>query len=107
MSRFLNSVGMLGVVKHYGDKIKDRAEALAPVGSPWEPDEHAGRYKASFSVEVHTLGGATHDRAEAIVSNDSPEAVYVEFGERGGEPYHTLLRAAMEARGLLCQSLGL
>jgi hypothetical protein len=88
------------VVKHYGDKIKNRAEVLAPVGSPAEPDEHAGRYKASFSVEVHTRGGATHDRAEAIVKNDSPEAVYVEFGDRGREPYHTLLRAAVEARSL-------
>ena len=96
--RFLNSEGMQRVVKHYADKIKDRAEEIAPVGSPWEPDEHAGRYKASFSVEVHTLGGATNDRAEAIVRNDAPEAIHVEYGHRGREPYHTLLRAAMEAK---------
>jgi hypothetical protein len=100
MRRLLNSEGMQRVVKHYADKIKDRAEVIAPVGSPAEPDEHVGRYKRSFSVEVHTHGGATRDRAEAIVSNDSPEAVYVEFGDRGSEPYHTLLRAAIEARGL-------
>jgi hypothetical protein len=98
MWHFLNSYGMQRVVRHYADKIKDRAEEIAPVGSPWEPDEHSGRYKASFSVEVHTLGGATNDRAEAIVKNDAPEAIHVEYGHRGREPYHTLLRAAMEVR---------
>jgi hypothetical protein len=94
--RFLNSEGMKLVVKHYADRIKDRAEMIAPVGTPWEPDEHVGRYKASFSVEVHTHGGIHHDRAEAIVKNDAPEAVYVEYGEHGREPYHTLLRATLE-----------
>jgi hypothetical protein len=98
MWHFLNSYGMQRVVRHYADKIKDRAEEIAPVGSPWEPDEHTGRYKTSFSVEVHTLGGATNDRAEATVRNDSPEAIYVEYGHRGREPYHTLLRAAMEVK---------
>jgi hypothetical protein len=98
MRRFLNSASMQLAVSHYAEKIRDRAEAIAPVGSPWEPDEHAGRYKASFSVEVHTHGGATNDRAEATVRNDSPEAIYVEYGDRGAEPYHTLLRAAIELR---------
>lgn len=93
---FLNSPGMLRVVRHYGERIKTRAEILSPVGKPWEPDEHSGRYRSSFNIDVHINGGATHDRAEAIVSNDSPEAVYVEYGHRGREPYHTLLRAATE-----------
>jgi hypothetical protein len=96
--RFLNSEDMKLVVKHYADKIKDRAEAIAPVGTPWEPDEHVGRYKRNFSVDVHTHGGATRDRAEAFVRNDSPEAIYVEYGHFGREPYHTLLRAAIESR---------
>jgi hypothetical protein len=46
-------------------------------------------------------GGATSDRVEAVVYNDAPEAVQVEYGHRGAEPYHTLLRAAAEMR-LLC-----
>jgi hypothetical protein len=92
----LNSEMMLRVVTYYGEKIKDRAEVTAPVGDP-RNDEHAGRYKASFHVRAHYHGGATGDRAEAIVYNDSPEAVEVEFGHRGREPYHTLLHAAHEA----------
>ena len=98
MRRFLNSENMKLLVKHYADKIKDRAEEIAPVGAPWEPDDHAGRYKASFSSEVHTHGGIHRDRAEATVRNDALEAQYVEFGHRGREPYHTLLRATFEAR---------
>ena len=98
MRRFLNSENMKLLVRHYADNIKERAEEIAPVGSPWEPDEHAGRYKASFVTEVHTHGGVNRDRAEATVKNDSPEAVYVEYGDHGREPYHTLLRATMEAR---------
>jgi hypothetical protein len=53
-----------------------------------------GRYKASFHVKSQLNGGATRDRAEAIVYNDSPEAIYVEFGHRGREPYHILASAA-------------
>lgn len=95
MAEFLNSPGMMRLVEHYADKIRDRAEAMAPIGEPWE-DDHPGRYKASFHVRSHRLGGATSDRAEAIVYNDSPEAVFVEYGHRGLEPYHTLLRAAQQ-----------
>lgn len=97
MIELLNSQMLLRVVERTGQQIMDRAIEMAPVGSPID-DEHAGRYKASFHMESHLLGGATHDRAEAIVYNDSPEAKYVEFGHRGAEPYHTLLRAAMELR---------
>jgi hypothetical protein len=96
--RFLNSEDMKLIVRHYADKIRDRAVVMAPVGAPWEPDEHMGRYKASFSVEVHTHGGATNDRAEATVKNHAPEAKYVEYGHYGREPYHTLLRAMIEGR---------
>lgn len=97
MRRFLNSEMMQHLVHEVGTRIRDRAIAIAPVGDPLE-DEHVGRYKASFIIETHTHGGATNDRAECIVKNFSPEAKFVEYGHRGREPYHTLLRAAAEAR---------
>jgi hypothetical protein len=97
MREFLNSEMLMRVVERTGQRIMDRAIVMAPVGSPLG-DEHAGRYKASFHMRSHRNGGATRDRAEAIVYNDSPEAKYVEYGERGAEPYHTLLRAAGELR---------
>jgi hypothetical protein len=97
MREFLNSSGMLRVVEYTAQRIVDRAIEIAPVGSPLG-DEHAGRYKESFHVRSHRFGGATNDRAEAIAYNDSPEAKYVEYGHRGREPYHTMLRAASELR---------
>jgi hypothetical protein len=97
MRQFLNSDMMLLLVTSVADQIRARAMASAPVGDPRE-DEHPGRYAASFHVSSHIHGGATGDRAEAIVSNTAPEAVWVEFGHRGREPYHTLKRAAMEMR---------
>lgn len=97
MGEFLNSGILMDVVEHAARQIAFRAMVMAPVGSPLG-DEHAGRYKASFHIRSHRFGGATGDRVEAIVYNDSPEAKYVEFGHRGAEPYHTLLRAARELR---------
>lgn len=97
MRELLNSEMLMRVAERYADEIMNRAMAMAPVGDP-AVDEHPGRYAASFHVRSHHGGGATGDRVEAIVYNDSPEAKYVEFGHRGAEPYHTLLRAALEAR---------
>lgn len=73
--------------------IRARAFADAPVD---EKSDHPGRYKASFGIKTRTHGGATHDRAEAIVYNDAPEAGFVEFGHWGREPEHTLARAAFQ-----------
>jgi len=96
MREFLNSTGMMHMVEHVADQIMYRAIAISPVGDP-VLDEHPGRYLMSFHTRSHHMGGATGDRAEAVVYNDAPEAIYVEFGHRGSEPYHVLLRAARDA----------
>lgn len=94
--KFLNSDILKRAVEDVAHAIEAHAIAIAPVGPPTDP--HAGRYKASFVVRSHSHGGAKKDRAEAIVSNVAPEALYVEYGSAGAEPYHTLLRAASETR---------
>jgi hypothetical protein len=94
---FLNSDMLLRVVETVAEEIKGIAIAMSPVGSLAEGDEHPGLYIASWKTRSQLYGGATHDRAEAIVYNDSPDALYVEFGSYGREPYHVLLRAAMAA----------
>ncbi len=94
--RFLRSPQMMAGMLAVGELIKAGAEAIAPVGGSDDP--HRGRYKASFHVRARRRGGATRDRAEAIVWNDSPEAMWVEYGSYGDEPYHILLRAATEVR---------
>ena len=94
--KFLNSPMLAAAVMRVAIGIKERAEMSAPVGGPGDP--HRGRYKASFEIRLHRHGGATKDRVEAIVKNTSPEAVFVEWGTMGDEPYHTLLKAAVEGR---------
>ena len=94
VGEMLNARFMVDHMQRVADAIRTYAEAIAPVGPATDP--HRGRYKASFHTRSHTHGGATHDRAEAIVSNDAPEAQWVEWGSAGAEPYHTLLRAAVE-----------
>lgn len=58
------------------------AHGRAPVYEGPGRDEHRGRYRSSFRIESTSRGGVKHDRAEATVINDAPEAVFVEFGAR-------------------------
>jgi hypothetical protein len=87
----LNSEMMKRGMEVVAGEIMLRAMVIAPVS---HTDDHRGRYLASFHVKSQLDGGAKHDRAEAIVYNDSPEAIYVEFGHHGQEPYHVLASAA-------------
>ena len=91
VERMLNATFMREAMLRIAEEIKFRAIAIAPVDVR---DKHPGRYKASFHTRVHSHGGARHDRAEAIVWNDSPEALYVEWGHHGREPYHFLAIAS-------------
>lgn len=56
-----------------------------------------GEYKAHFSVTVQTDGGVHHDRAEALIVNDSAHSVLVEWHDE----FHTLRDAAEELGGVL------
>lgn len=96
VGRMLRSDWMEATMVKRAELIRARAIALAPVGSRSDGDAHPGRYKASFHIRSHSRGGATRDRAEAVLYNDSPEAYYVEFARWGAEPYRVLARAAFE-----------
>jgi hypothetical protein len=76
-------------------KIAVAAEADAPIGPASDP--HAGRYKAAFKVESGVREGKTR-RAYGQVTNDSPEAVYVEYGNKNIHAHHTLGRALDSAK---------
>lgn len=80
-----------------GAAVMELAISRAPVA---KEGTHRGRYKASFHLEHGLVGmpGATvlGDRAWCMVENDAPEALFVEFGNRGAEPYRLLLKALVE-----------
>jgi hypothetical protein len=88
-------------MRMFAEEIKARAEAISPVGNA-KTDPHPGRYKASFHIRTTRYGGVMGRsgmlRAEAVVYNDSPEALYVEYGHRGTEPDRVLARAAFVRR---------
>jgi hypothetical protein len=94
---WLNSEMLRSVVEEVAERIRDRAVILSPIGTIAEGDEHPGLYISSWKIKTQLYGGATHDRVEAIVYNDAPDALFVEFGHYGREPYHVLLRAAVGA----------
>lgn len=75
-------------MKDRADAVRAEAEAIAPVS---ERDKHPGRYKRSFGTRVGL--NARRSRVEAVVYNDSPEALHVEKGTRNNDAYHVLTRA--------------
>jgi hypothetical protein len=85
--------------------VMDQAVATAPVYTGTGRDTHRGRYKDSFSVHTTDHGGWKGDRAAGIVTNDAPEAIYVEYksehrtgeGVRVQPGHHTLLNALSAA----------
>jgi hypothetical protein len=87
--------GMVADMRRRAEKVKDFAEATAPVddGGP-----HPGRYKAAFHVDSGIQQGKTR-RAFGRVTNDSPEAFYVEYGNRNVPKHRTLGTALTAAAG--------
>ena len=81
-SEVLRAPWMVEHMRARAERIKELAESRAPVYDGPGRDPHRGRYKDSFKVETTDHGGNRHDRGEATVIADSPEAIFVEKGAR-------------------------
>lgn len=86
-------------------RMKDFAEAIAPVGP--EGDPHRGEYKASFHTDVRVDKPFKGEpRLMGFITNDAPHAAAVEYGRggrskhEGDSPHHVMTRAIDAARGL-------
>lgn len=97
MAAFLQDRSIFeGVLTEVAESIKTEAERTAPV--------RTGNYASSFSVSVSvepTFGGKFGDvpRVVARVTNDSPHAGFVEYGNgRPGTRTNNLARAAAAGR---------
>lgn len=64
------------------ERVKEAFEATAPVGSPYETDDHPGRYRDSASVESGTMHvpNGRGERAYGRVVVSDPAAMSIEFG---------------------------
>lgn len=89
---------MVAEMEARAQEVMAYAVATAPVYSGPYPDYHRGRYRNSFSVSSTAHGGYKGDRAAGIVTNNAPEALVVEFGNRNQRPHGTL-RNALNAAG--------
>jgi hypothetical protein len=85
---------MVEEMRTRGEAVKAAAEAAAPV---YEQGPHPGRYKEAFEVHAGIRAGRK-PRAHVIVENTSPEALFVEFGNKNVTAHHTLTRA-LDAAG--------
>jgi hypothetical protein len=95
LSELLNSDAMVAAMVEEAAKVMSAAESTAPVATQ---GDHPGRYKASFSLSGGKHGGIHSDRAFGRVTNDAPEAVFVEFGSKNNPKYRTLGHA-LDAAG--------
>jgi hypothetical protein len=79
---------MRGPVREYAERIKATAEAIAPAGKDYRESFHV--VDASY-VGPASRGGA---RAESIVFNSDPAALYIEYGTSDTPEHATLRKAA-------------
>jgi hypothetical protein len=87
-------------MKRRAENVKTYAEATAPVGRDRRPTKNGKPkpiYKDSFKVSsgIKTSKKGTK-RAYGRVTNDSPQAIMVEYGNEN-TPRHATLRKALEA----------
>jgi len=73
--------------------VQAYAQATAPVSATGNDEDPAGTYKDHFEIVPVERGGSRLNRAEALVVNDDPAAVFVEYGTINQEGHHTLLKA--------------
>lgn len=95
IGEMLRSDFMVAEMERRAEKVRAVAVATAPVDAS---SDHPGRYKESFAVSSAKHGGIHKDRAQAIVSNDAPEALYVEYGTKHNPRRATLRNALTAAR---------
>lgn len=114
IGQLLRSDFMAAEMVRRAQKVADLARSRAPVYSGSGRDPHRGRYKDSFQVlGTRTGGGYRKNRAAGIVINNSPEAVFIEYGtqahdtrirDRNGRE-RTIHVPAMPARHVLGSSM--
>jgi hypothetical protein len=89
----LTAAGMRADMRRRADNVAAEAEATAPV----YPGPTGGQYKRSFTVSSGVRPGRSR-RAFGRVTNDAPEAFYVEYGTRNNPRHRTLGRALDAAK---------
>jgi hypothetical protein len=96
IGQMLKSNFMMEAMAMKAEKVRAKAEDIAPVYTGESELSPPGSYKRSFKIIITKRGGKNNDRAEAAVISDSPVAKFVEHGTTKMAGEHILLRALME-----------
>lgn len=94
IGEMLTMPGMQAEMRRRAEHVQAAAEASAPVGR----GPNAGRYKRSFTTTSGIRDGGRSRRAFGRVTNDAPEAVFVEYGSIHNDRHRTLGRALDAAK---------
>lgn len=104
----LTSPEMRGAMRTRAERVKDQFVATAPVGEPYESDDHPGRFRDSAEVSDGVTVIQVGERAYGRVTVNDPDAMSIEFGHHAAtkdgtpgryvEGAHTLTRAVDAAR---------
>jgi hypothetical protein len=90
----LTMPGMQAEMRRRAENVQAAAEASAPVYR----GPTGGRYKRSFTTTSGVRDRGRSRRAFGRVTNDAPEALYVEYGNRNTPRHRTLGRALDAAK---------
>jgi hypothetical protein len=90
----LTMPGMQAEMRRRAENVQAAAEASAPVYR----GPTGGRYKRSFTTTSGVRDRGRHRREFGRVTNDAPEALFVEYGSIHNDRYRTLGRALDAAK---------
>lgn len=76
----LNSPKLHELLDARGERVAETFRATAPVGEPYEGDDHAGRFRDSVSVHTESADFGHGRRVNTRVSVDDPQGLSIEFG---------------------------
>lgn len=76
----LNSDELAARTNAAGERVAEVFRATAPVGEPYEGDDHPGRYRDSVRVETAKHAGPGEDRVQTRIHVDDPAGLSIEFG---------------------------
>lgn len=90
----LNSEALKARLAARGEAVAETFRATAPVGEPFESDDHPGRFRDSVTVHTETHGGPNNDRVNTRIQVNDPHGLSIEFGhhvkrDRRGRFSHT------------------
>jgi hypothetical protein len=76
----LNATQLAEKLDAKGQAVAARFRETAPVGEPYESDDHPGRYRDSVTVETSSRDFGRGERVNTRIQVNDPAGLSIEFG---------------------------